>query len=101
MREKGNYFPSIEALASQTLDAAGYGGASALSQRVLLDIAAHCGFSLRYMRDLPRSVRSVADLEHRRIYLTQGSWTGGHHTRSVLLQTLATFVIGHGTPVDF
>lgn len=101
MREKSNYFPDIEALASQTLDAVGYGRASALSQRVLLDIAAHCGFSLCYMRDLPRSVRSVADLRHRRIYLTQGNWTGGHDTRSVLLQTLATFVIGHGTPVDF
>lgn len=106
MREKGNYFPDVEARASETLDAVGYGGtgfggASALSQRVLLDIAAHCGFSLRYMRDLPRSVRSIADLKHRRIYLTQGSWTGGHDTRSVLLQALATFVLEHGTPLDF
>ncbi len=101
MRGKDNYFSEIEAKAGQTLDAVGYGRASALSQRVLLDIAAHCGFTLRYMRDLPRSVRSIADLKHRRIYLTQGSWTGGHDTRSVLLQALARFVLSHGTPADF
>ncbi|UWP79049.1 XRE family transcriptional regulator [Dactylosporangium fulvum] len=101
MREQGNYFPAVEAHAARILDAVGYGGTGALSQRVLLDIAAHCGFRLRYMRDLPRSVRSVADLRNRRIYLTQGSWTGGHDTRSVLLQTLATFVLGHGTPAGF
>lgn len=101
MRERDNYFPHLEELARRTLDAVGYRGPGALPEHVLLDVAAHCGFRLSHVPDLPRSVRSVADLRHRRIYLAQGGRTGGHDTRSVLLQTLAAFVIGHGTPVDF
>ena len=68
---------------------------------MLLDIAAHCDFDLRYVKDLPPSTRSVADLRNRRIYLGQGSWTGGHDTRSVLLQALGHFLLGHGEPADF
>jgi len=101
MRASENYSAAIEAAAAGVLDAVGYGGTSALSQRVLLDIAAHCGFTLRYLRDLPRSVRSIADLRHRRLYLAEGEWTGGHDTRSVLLQALGQFVLHHGPPVDF
>ena len=47
----------------------GYPGTGALSQRVLLDIAAHFGFTVHYVQDLPPSVRSVTDLRNRRIYL--------------------------------
>jgi transcriptional regulator with XRE-family HTH domain len=101
MREQDNYFAGIERLAAETLDAVGYAGVGALTQRVLLDIAAHCDFDLRYVKDLPPSTRSVADLRHRRIYLGQGSWTGGHDTRSVLLQALGHFLLGHGEPAGF
>ena len=101
MRARDNYFADIERLAAEALDACGYPGAGALTQRVLLDIAAHCDFDLRYVKDLPPSTRSVADLRNRRIYLGQGSWTGGHDTRSVLLQALGHFLLGHGEPADF
>ena len=101
MRARDNYFADIERLAAEALDACGYTGAGALTQRVLLDIAAHCDFDLRYVKDLPPSTRSVADLRNRRIYLGQGSWTGGHDTRSVLLQALGHFLLGHGEPADF
>jgi transcriptional regulator with XRE-family HTH domain len=101
MRAKDNYFPEIERLAGEALDAVGHRGAGALSHRVLLAIAAYCGFAPQYVRDLPRSARSVVDLRNHRIYLGQGDWTGGHDTRSVLLQALGHFVLGHEEPLDF
>jgi XRE family transcriptional regulator, fatty acid utilization regulator len=99
MRERGNYFPGIEQEAAAALTAVGY-GSGALSQGLLLSVVAHHGFSVRYVRDLPRSVRSVTDLRQRRIYLKQESM-GMHTPRTILLQTLGHFVLGHSTPHDF
>lgn len=101
MRERDNYLADVERLAAETLDAVGYTGSGALSQRVLLDIAGHCDFSLRHVTDLPRSTRSVADLRHRRIYLGQANWIGGYDSRSLLLQALGHFLVRHAEPVDF
>src|SRR5690349_21666489 len=70
MRERGNYFPEIERQAAEALDAVGYQG-GALSQSTLMAIVAHHGFTVSYADDLPRSVRSVTDMRHRRIYLKQ------------------------------
>src|ERR1700678_2968061 len=61
MRERGNYFPDIEAAATAALERAGYAG-GALSQGMLLSVVAHHGFSVRFVPDLPRSVRSLTDL---------------------------------------
>jgi len=99
MRERGNYFPGIEAAAARALDDASYSG-GALSQGTILAIVMRHGFSVRYAQDLPRSVRSVTDLRHHRIYLKQES-LGIHSPRTILLQTLGHFVLGHGTPKDF
>jgi XRE family transcriptional regulator, fatty acid utilization regulator len=99
MRERGNYFPDIESAAAEALDTVGYRG-GALSQGALLAIVGHYGFAVRYAQDLPRSVRSVTDLRHRRIYLKQESM-GMHTPRTILLQTLGHFVLGHATPRDF
>lgn len=99
MRERGNYFADIEQAAASALATAGY-RAGALSQGALLGIVTHHGFAVRYAQDLPRSVRSVTDLRHRRIYLNQESM-GMHSPRTILLQTLGHFVLGHGIPRDF
>src|SRR5580693_50890 len=99
MRERGNYFPAIEQEAASALAAVGYTG-GALSQGMLLSVVSNHGFSVRYVRDLPRSVRSVTDLRNRRIYLQQESM-GTHTPRTVLLQTLGHFVLGHSAPLDF
>jgi len=99
MREQGNYFPDIEAAAADALATVGYRG-GALSQGALLAIVGHHGFAVRYAQDLPRSVRSVTDLRNRRIYLKQES-IGMHTPRTVLLQTLGHFVLGHAAPRDF
>jgi transcriptional regulator with XRE-family HTH domain len=99
MRERGNYFAGTERIAGQALEAVGYTG-GALSEGMLLALVAHAGFTLRYVADLPRSVRSVTDLRHRRIYLARASF-GMHTPRTVLLQTLGHFMLGHDQPRDF
>jgi predicted transcriptional regulator len=99
MRERGNYFAQIEHAAAEALESVSYRG-GALSQGALLAIVGHHGFSVRYAQDLPRSVRSVTDLRHRRIYLKQESM-GMHTPRTILLQTLGHFVLGHAAPRDF
>ncbi|HKB30322.1 MAG TPA: helix-turn-helix domain-containing protein [Streptosporangiaceae bacterium] len=99
MRERGNYFEAIEQAAAQTLEAVGYRD-GALSQGTILSIVTKHGFTLRYVQDLPRSVRSVTDLRHRRIYVKQES-IGMHTPRTILLQTIGHFVLGHAAPADF
>lgn len=99
MRELGNYFASIEQVAAETLDAVGH-RSGPLSQSLVLAIVAHHGFTLHYAGDLPRSVRSVTDLRNRRIYLKRES-LGMHSPRTILLQTLGHFALGHAMPKDF
>lgn len=99
MRERGNYFAQVEQAAAQALDRAGHAG-GALSQGMLLTVVAKHGFAVRFASDLPRSVRSLTDLNARRIYLKQEQ-VGGHSPRAVILQSLGHFLLGHGTPRDF
>jgi len=99
MRERGNYFAAIEQAAAQTLEAVGYRD-GALSQGTILAIVTKHGFTVRYVQDLPRSVRSVTDLRNRRIYVKQES-VGMHTPRTILLQTIGHFVLGHAAPADF
>lgn len=99
MRERDNYFADIEQAAGSLLEAVGH-RAGPLSQRVILDIAAHLGFTLHQAADLPPSTRSVTDLRHRRIYLPLVPATGDHDPRTVVLQTLGHFVLNHSDPSD-
>ena len=99
MRERGNYFASIEEAAAGALATAGYSG-GALSQGLLLSVVSHHGFTVRYVQDLPRSVRSLTDLRSRRIYVKQEP-VGMHSARAVLLQALGHFLLGHCEPKDF
>nr|WP_231700821.1 helix-turn-helix transcriptional regulator [Arthrobacter sp. zg-Y750] len=99
MRERNNYFPEYEAEAQKVLKSVGH-TSGPLSQHVIADIAAHLGFSLHHVNDLPHSTRSVTDLKNRRIYLTQ-SQRSDHDPRSVLLQALGHFVLQHQTPSSY
>src|SRR6202044_3336061 len=78
------------------------GGYSAgpLSQGMLLSVVSHHGFAVRYIQDLPRSVRSLTDLRNRRIYVKQEP-VGTHSPRAVVLQALGHFLLGHQVPRDF
>src|SRR6267143_2311104 len=100
MRARDNYFPEIELVATQALRAAGYEG-GAVAESTLTSLVAHYGFTLHRVQDLPVSVDSVADLEHRRIYVHQRNMMPTRAARSVVLQTLGHFALGHGDPKDF
>jgi len=100
MRERGNYFPEIEAAAHGILEAVGHTGGP-LSQRVMTQMVEHLGFTLHYVPDLPLSTRSVADLRNRRIYLPQVSAPGSHDVRLRVLQMLGHVALGHAEPKDY
>jgi transcriptional regulator with XRE-family HTH domain len=99
MHARGNYFGEIEEIAAKTLGAVGYRG-GALSQGNLTSLVSHFGFMLRYVQDLPRSVRSITDQRNHRIYLERGQ-LGMHTPRTIVLQTLGHFALGHAVPRDF
>jgi predicted transcriptional regulator/DNA-binding XRE family transcriptional regulator len=99
MRERDNYFEVIEREAAGALSAGGYSG-GALSQGMLVSVVSRHGFAIRYVQDLPRSVRSLTDLRNRRIYVKQES-VGTHSPRAVVLQALGHFLLGHKVPRDF
>ena len=99
MRERGNYFDAIEREAASALRAGGYSG-GALSQGMLVSVVSHHGFAVRYVQDLPRTVRSLTDLRNRRIYVKQEP-VGAHSPRAVVLQALGHFRLDHQVPRDF
>jgi Predicted transcriptional regulator len=99
MHERGNYFGEIEDVAAQTLESIGY-RTGALSQGMLMALVGHFGFTLRYVQDLPRSVRSITDMRNRRIYLEREQ-LGMHTPRTILLQTLGHIALNHEVPRDF
>jgi len=99
MRERANYFEEIEQAAHGALQATGYAG-GALSQGMLMSVVSRHGFSVRYVQDLPNSVRSLTDLRNHRIYVKQEA-VGTHSPRAVLLQALGHFLLGHEEPRDF
>ncbi|HVL28625.1 MAG TPA: helix-turn-helix domain-containing protein [Acidimicrobiales bacterium] len=101
MRARNNYFPDIEQAAASALAAAGYEGTGAVAERVLTDVVAHFGFTLHRVKDLPASTEAVADLRHRRIYIHQRNSLPTRAARSVVLQTLGHFALGHADPADF
>ena len=101
MRRADNYFPEIERLAHDALGAVGWDESRAVSERAIVDLSQHCGFEIRRVRDLPRQTRSIADLKHRVVYIPQRDTVPTRAARSVILQTLGHFVLGHDDPIDF
>lgn len=97
MRAQDNYFPDLEEHARRLLAAVDHPGGP-LSQRGTAEIAAHLGFTLHHVADLPHSTRSVTDLEHRRVYLPHRT---SADPRSPLLQALASYVLEHREPRDY
>lgn len=99
MRERGNYFGDLETRAADLLRSVGHEGGP-LSQRLAAELAAHLGFTLHYVGDLPASTRSITDLENGRIYLPV-QMAPGRDARTTLLQALAGHVLGRGEPGDY
>ncbi len=101
MRRGDNYFTDIEAVAGSALDAIGYAGPGAVSERNLTDLAAHFGFRIARVQDLPPSTRSITDQHRRIIYVPQRNEATVRTARSVIAQTLGHFALEHKDPVDF
>jgi transcriptional regulator with XRE-family HTH domain/predicted transcriptional regulator len=102
MRRRDNYFEEIEAVANDALEAIGYTGPAAVSERHLTDAAAHFGFRVARVQGLPASTRSITDIANHVLYVPQRNATGGtRSSRSVIAQTLGHFALGHSEPADF
>ena len=101
IRRRDNYFEDIEAAAAAALRAVGYPGSGAVAQRTLTDLAAHFGFAVHQVRDVPASARSVTDLRDRVIFIRQRDVLRTREARSVVLQTLGHFALGHPDPNDY
>lgn len=100
MRAQDNYIPEIEELAEQQVRASGH-VRGALTHREVSVMAEKLGFELIYVNDLPRSARSISDLENGRIYLPPASIPGGHGLRSMALQAMAHRLLGHTRPQSY
>ncbi|GAA2032036.1 hypothetical protein GCM10009720_10380 [Yaniella flava] len=98
-RERNNYYAELETQASELLTAVGH-DEGPLSYHAIADIADHLNFELRFISSLPHSTRSVTDLKNRIIFLAD-SRNPDHDPRSVALQALVSYVLGHGEPVDY
>ena len=99
MRARDNYYGEIEEVAAEALRAVSYAGGGPISERILLDLAAHFGYRIDRVRDIPRSTRSVTDLRQRVIYIPQRDELPTRAARSVVLSTLGHFALDHADPV--
>ncbi|WP_022870505.1 helix-turn-helix transcriptional regulator [Yaniella halotolerans] len=98
-RERNNYYADLERQAHELLSAVGH-DEGPLSYHAIADIADHLNFELRFVSSLPHSTRSVTDLKNRVIFLADAR-NPDHDPRSVALQALVSYVLGHGEPVDY
>ncbi|MGZ0712928.1 helix-turn-helix domain-containing protein (plasmid) [Coraliomargarita sp. W4R53] len=99
MSTQNNYFEDLEVHAKRVLDAVDHPGGP-LTQRTASDIAAHLGFTLHYVPDLPQTTRSVADIKNGRLYLSSRLVTKGD-PRTAVLQSLSSRILGHQEPKSY
>ncbi len=100
-KSRGNYNRAIEGLANAALEKVGYQGTGALSQRNVLDLASHFGYTVHTVSEFPASARAIADRKNGRLYIPQRNELRTRAARSVILQTLGHVALGHDEPNDF
>ena len=93
MRTQNNTSPSSRSRRARILAAVDHPGGP-LTQRTASDIAAHLGFTLHYVPDLPQTTRSVADIKNGRLYLSSRLASKGD-PRTAVLQALSSRILGH------
>jgi transcriptional regulator with XRE-family HTH domain len=101
MTQRGNYFEDIEKLAATVVEAIGFSGQGAMSKGDLNLLADHFGFKVIRTPDIPASVRSVTDTRNGKIYVGGRDNLDSKQARSVILQTLGHFALGHDDPKHF
>lgn len=100
MREKNNYLADLETLAENLVEASGH-HSGAITHREVAIMAKSLGFEIVHVGDLPKTARSVTDLENGRIYLPPASIPGGHGLRSMALQAMAHLLLKHPVPTTY
>lgn len=95
------YFGTIEDEAARCLKGVGFDDPGPVPESVLGDLAAHLGWEIRQVGELPAAVRALADDHHRRILIRQRDELRTRRARTVILQTLGHFVLGHEEPATF
>ncbi len=100
MRDRNNYFEEIETLVEEILGAVNYTGAGPVSERILMDVCEHFGFSVRRAENLPHSTRSITDQREKIIYIPQRNDLPTRASRSVVLQTLGHYALNHEVTDD-
>jgi transcriptional regulator with XRE-family HTH domain len=100
MQARDNYVPEIEEMAEDFVRSVGYSG-GALTHHMVSQMADRLGFTIIHVDDLPRSTRTVTDLENGRIYLPPASIPGGYGLRSLALQAMAHRLFRFAHPADY
>lgn len=100
-RALGNFHKDIEELAATALEAVGYSGVGALSQRDMIELAKHFGFSLHTVQDFPPTARAIADKKNGRLFIPQRDELRTRQARYVIAQTLGHIALGHSRPTDY
>ncbi len=100
-REAGNHRPEVEAVAAAALEAVGYEGNGALSQRIVMDLAEHFGFEVHSVAGFPATARSLVDRENGVLYIPQRDALRTRAARFVIFQSLAHVALGHTIPADY
>jgi predicted transcriptional regulator/DNA-binding XRE family transcriptional regulator len=98
LRKADGYLQHVEDAAIDALRAAGYSGPGPLTGRHVTDLIASLGYRVRFVDDIPTSVRSVVDPERKRIYLPHRNELRTRQARKALLQTAGSMMLGHGVP---
>ena len=100
MRGFNNYLPELESLAEDLVARSGH-QSGAITHREVALMATSLGFDIVHVGDLPKTARSVTDLENGRIYLPPASIPGGHGLRSMALQAMAHLLLKHPVPETY
>ena len=101
MRESNNYFDSIEKIVTEALESTDYQGSGPMSERHIIELAAHFGFRVERAHGMPSTARSVTDQRNRIIYIPLREEVDLRAARSVVLQTLGHYALDHSATRDF
>ena len=100
MRSRNNYYEEIENIAQSILNSLDYPGSGPVSERILMDVCDHFGFSVKRAENIPQTTRSITDQREKIIYIPQRNDLSTRASRSVVLQTLGHYALNHEVADD-
>ena len=100
MSSRDNYYEEIENIAQSILNSLDYPGSGPVSERILMDVCDHFGFSVKRAENIPQTTRSITDQREKIIYIPQRNDLSTRASRSVVLQTLGHYALNHEVADD-